>query len=84
MNVSGLVVTLVDDPASRSSALDAIRAAGPFTLGDPFGSRYPTALETPDERASHDWHDWLVHLQGVVKVDLAFVSFDSPEGFDHV
>jgi hypothetical protein len=84
VNVSGLVVTLIEDAGRSGPAVEAIRAAGPFTLGERFGPRLTLALETADAPASADWHEWLTGLEGVVKVDVAFVYFDSPEGCEHV
>jgi hypothetical protein len=84
VTISGLVVTLSDDPGRCVPALEAIRRADPFTLGEQFGPRLPLALEAADASASDRWHDWLTHLDGVVKVDVAFVSFDPDEGRDHV
>ncbi|MFO0880691.1 MAG: hypothetical protein U0840_25375 [Gemmataceae bacterium] len=83
MNISGLVVTLTDDDRS-ASIVEAIQNAGPFTLGDRFGPRLTVAMETTTPSACDHWHDWLTQLDGVVKVDVAFVAFDSCEGGDHV
>jgi hypothetical protein len=83
VNVSGLVVTLSEDDR-LTPTVDAIQTAGPFTLGDRFGPRLTVALETADASVSDHWHDWLTRLDGVVKVDVAFVYFDPSEGRDHV
>lgn len=81
-NISGLVVT-VCDPELAPDVADAIRAAGPFTLGEQFGPRLTLTLETDDHSAA-DWYDWLNRLPGVAKADLAFVYFDPGEEVPHV
>lgn len=75
MLVNGLVITL-DDESRADEVVIALRAAGPFTPGERFGTRLSVALETASEADSEHWHTWLHGLPGVLKVDVAFVYFD--------
>jgi hypothetical protein len=75
MNLSGLVVTL-SDARDADAVADAVRAAGPFTLGERIGPCLTLTLETPDAPSSADWFDWLTRLDGVAKADVAFVYFE--------
>ena len=78
MSVSGLVVSVTEDEvADVVSAL--IAEAGPFTVGERFGSRLAVALEATDGRAAERKHEWLRQLSGVVKLDVAFVYLDAEE-----
>jgi hypothetical protein len=38
----------------------------------------PLAVDTPDVRAAHDFHEWLEALPGVEQVDVIYVGFDEP------
>lgn len=79
MHISGLVVTLVDEPALAKAARVELAAAGPFTLGESCGPCQAVVLETTDAHAAHDWHDWASTLAGVVHVEVVFVHWDANE-----
>jgi nitrate reductase NapAB chaperone NapD len=78
MNISGLVVTLSSEH-QVTNAIQQIRNAGPFTIGEAAGLRVAIALETDSPGISESWYRWLEQLEGVLKVDVAFVSCEASE-----
>ncbi|QYK49290.1 MAG: hypothetical protein KF838_05415 [Phycisphaeraceae bacterium] len=82
MAISGLVVTLAEDPVGVS-ALTALAADSRLTLGDRYGQRIALVAETPSARDDHDLFDQLRQRPGIVQVDVTFVHLDaSPEYCD--
>lgn len=73
MPIHGLVVALKSE-AIGPSVEKRIEEAGPFILGDRFGSYLVLAMECDSEDQAQTWHEWLTQLDGVAKVDLAFSS----------
>ena len=47
-----------------------------FQLGKQIADRLPVVLEVAEGSQARYWYDWVGGLDGVVKVDLAFVSFE--------
>lgn len=78
MVVSGLIITLADDPAGRAQALASLRAHEAFALGAASGRWLPAAMEAPDDHDCRALHDWVAALPGVRFVDVVSVEFDSP------
>lgn len=77
--VSGLVISVSDDEANRAALIEALVEAGCFELGEWIENRLPVALEAADERISREWFEWLCGLPGVVKVDVAVVSWEAED-----
>lgn len=75
MWISSFVITFASESAALElvPALDSIAA---FTMGERQGLRLPVVVEAPDGSTSRYWHEWVEQLQGVVQVEVAFVSFD--------
>lgn len=82
MTTSGLVVTFDPTYSERTTIVERIRAAGPFTLGESVDHRIPVALEAPNPRDSEHWCEWLRKLPGVIKVDVASVEYGEREDID--
>lgn len=78
MWISSFVVTLPADQGLAGRIRDSLTALPVFQSGAQQGDRLPVVLETPDGAAARDWYEFVRSLPGVVKVDLAFVSFDNP------
>lgn len=76
MWISSLVVTLPPAQEKASRIRDAIAAVPVFELGDQIADRLPVVLEVEDGSLSRYWYEWVKGLDGVVKVDLAFVGLD--------
>ena len=76
MWVSSFVIALPEDETEAGVIQDAIRAVPVFEQGERIGRRLPVVLEAKDGSAARHWHEWVESLPGVIKVDVAFVSFD--------
>lgn len=79
MWISSLVVTLPKLEEHAGPIRDAIAAIPVFQLGEQIADRLPLVLEVEDGSQARYWYDWVSGLVGVVKVDLAFVSFEDVE-----
>lgn len=76
MWISSLVVTLPPLEESACRIRDAIGAIPVFEPGEQIADRLPVVLEVADGSQARYWYEWVGGLAGVVKVDLAFVSFE--------
>ena len=83
MPVNGLLLTLTDDESLVDDVLLTIAAHDSVELGDRTGRWQPVVVETGGTGESHDVHEWLQALPGVVMVDVVFTSVgDTQEGDD--
>lgn len=81
MWISSFVVTLVDDAREHEQVLAALRSIPCLEVGDvPATRRLAVVLETDASDESRHWYDWIEHLPGVLKVDMAFVTFEEEVG----
>lgn len=81
MPVNGLLITLTEDENLVNDALSAIAARDDIELGDLTGRWQPVVVEADDTGGSHDVHEWLQALPGVVMVDVVFTSVgDAQQG----
>lgn len=78
MPVNGLLVKLSLDPLLADAALARISKCPQALLGDAQDRWQPLAVDSPDVRAAHDFHEWLEALPGVEQVDVIYVGFDEP------
>jgi hypothetical protein len=76
MPVNGLLLTLSPDKGLADRAREAIAAREEADLGEPQGIYQPLAVETPDVRSAHEFHEWLESLEGVGQVDVIYVGFE--------
>lgn len=77
MPISGLVITLAEDPQAAELAKQAVRGHPRFTceaMPDP--RRLPAVLDTPDRHTDREDWDWLNALDGVRQVDVVFIHFE--------
>ena len=79
MPVNGLLITLTEDETLSKEVLLAIAERDGIELGDRTDRWQPVVVETSDTRDSHDVHEWLEALPGVVSVDVVFSSVSDPE-----
>ena len=77
MWISSLVVTLPPLEEQAGRIRDVIAAIPVFQLGKQIADRLPVVLEVEEGSQARYWYDWVGGLDGVVKVDLAFVSFEN-------
>lgn len=76
MPVSGLVVSLRDDPQSRVEALAAISQQAQITMGAVEQNRLAIVLDTTSTQEDKRLWDWLGSLPGVLLLEVAFVGFE--------
>ena len=80
MWISSFVIALSDDSRKSEQVLAALRSISCLHLGElQASSRLPVVLEVEDSQESRYWYDWIEHLPGVLKVDMAFATFDATE-----
>lgn len=76
MPISGLVVTLSDDPSLHKIALDQLASDPRLTLGELHGNRLPVVAETDTVRQGTNLvREELLDIPGVVFVDVVSVDF---------
>ena len=79
MPVSGLVVSLSDEPQPRAEALDVIGREPRITVGVLEANRLAIVLDTASSEEDRQLWTWLGSLPGVSFVEVAFVGFDQQE-----
>lgn len=83
MAISGLVVTLSEDPAG-AAALAVLKSEPRLTLGERFGRRIAVVAETPSARDDRELFDELRGTLGITQVDVTFVHLDTePAASEH-
>jgi hypothetical protein len=78
MPVNGLLLTLSANSEMADAARSRISRRAEVSLGPAQDRWLPLAVDTPDVRAAHDFHEWLETLSGVEQVDVIYVGFDEP------
>ena len=78
MPVNGLLLTLSANSKIADAARARISRRAEVSLGPAQDRWQPLAVDTPDVRAAHDFHEWLEALPGVEQVDVIYVGFDEP------
>ncbi len=76
MPINGLLLKLSPDSEIADAALARICQRPEASLGEVQDRWQPIAVDTPDVRAAHDFHEWLEALPGVEQVDVIYVGFD--------
>lgn len=77
MPTSGLVLT-AERPEHIRPILAALAGEQSIAAGEPVGLRLPVVLDTPDKATDKRVWSWLSSLPGVVSIDVAFISWDTP------
>jgi hypothetical protein len=76
MPVNGLLLTLSPDARLAERACEEIATRPQVELGERLGIYQPLAVDTPDVRSAHEFHEWLESLEGVGQVDVIYVGFE--------
>ncbi len=76
MPVSGLVVSLSDEPRRRAEALGAIDREARIAVGVCEANRLAIVLDTASSEEDKQLWEWLGSLPGVSFVEVAFVGFE--------
>ena len=79
MPVSGLVVSLSDEPQKRADALAVIGREQRITVGVLEAQRLAIVLDTASSEEDKQLWDWLGSLPGVSFLEVAFVGFEQRE-----
>ena len=81
MPISGLVLTLSDDPTLRASALEAVSGNVKIEPGRLARQRLPSVVDTASSCEDKAVWEWLHELPGVLFVDLVSADYseDEPE-----
>ncbi|WP_432799520.1 hypothetical protein [Poriferisphaera sp. WC338] len=79
MPVSGLNLTISDDPKVAVNLKEAIACDDAFTLGLHQGVHLAVVLETEDKFQDKAKHQWLSSLAGLAHIDVVFIHFDDDE-----
>lgn len=78
MPVSGLVVSLAEEPELRQLAIDAIGRESRIEIGSIHSNRMAIVIDTASSDEDKQLWNWLMDLPGVVFVDVALVAFEQP------
>ena len=76
MPMSGLLITLAEDPVARQNGLAELESNKSFEVGMAHGERLAAVLDTPTAKANKAAWQWLNTLSGISHVDVVFVSLD--------
>lgn len=77
MTVSGLVLTLAEDPIARAHALEALNADPRVLRGEAQGLRLPVVTEAETAEEAEALCEALGRLPGVVFVDVVSIAFST-------
>jgi hypothetical protein len=80
MPISGLVVTLTDNPVLQQAALAAMRDNPALELGERRYNQIALVVESAGEEEDRLIWEWLHALPGVAMVVVAFIHFDDEPG----
>jgi len=76
MKISSMVITLDENVAEISSIEEILAEISCIEVGQRHGCKIPIVLEAEDESDSRDWFHKISQFPGVLKVEVAFVSFE--------
>lgn len=79
MIVSGLVLTLENDPRSRAHALETLSRDSRILFGEAHGLRLPVVLETASLLEGEEACESLRTLDGIAFVDVVSIDFSGSE-----
>ena len=78
MPVSGLVVSLSNQPDLRQNAWESMRADPRIEVGLIEAQRVAIVVDTASNEEDKTIWNWLQQLPGVVFVDIVMVGFEEP------
>ena len=76
MPISGLLLTLNDNPTAKSETLLALQSRSGIETGQCVERWLPIAVDAADDQESRQLHDWISALPAVEFVDVVSVHFD--------
>ncbi|MHC4303426.1 MAG: chaperone NapD [Planctomycetota bacterium] len=85
MPISGLLITLDDDPNASETAISTLKADPRIDVGEQRGPYLPVVADTAGKQENQRLWDELHELPGVMNVNLVFAHVDdSTETIRHV
>lgn len=78
MPINGLLINLSDDEVLAAETVDLMRKSGKLEMGELADRYLPVVVEASSVGVSHDVHEWIDDLPGVVSVDVIFASVEEP------
>ncbi len=79
MAVNGLLLTLTEDEMLAKETLLELGLRKDIELGERTARWQPLVVDAKGIRQSHEVHEWLSALPGVVMVDVVFSSVERSE-----
>lgn len=79
MSVSGLVITLSEEPSARDRALESLEAYPGIERGQLSDRWLPVVVERPDDESGEAVFREISLLPGVEYVDVVFVHFENAD-----
>lgn len=76
MPISGLLLTLNDNPTAKSETLLALQSHPGIETGQCVERWLPISVEAENDEESRQLHDWISALPAVEFVDVVSVHFD--------
>ncbi len=85
MSISGLLITLANDPNASTTVISILKADPRIDVGERRGPYLPVVADTTGKRENQRLWDELRELAGVINVNLVFADLDdSTESIAHV
>lgn len=82
MPISGLVISMVNQPQSQRDTIQSIASDSRIEIGVVESGRVAIVSETESSQEDKALWQWLQELPGVVHIDLAFASVEDPNHVD--
>lgn len=79
MAVSGLVLSLIDEPGLRGETLAVLEREPTVTMGVLQANQLVVVLDTPSIDEDRRLVEWLRALPGITFLEVAFVGFEEPD-----
>ncbi len=76
MSISGLLITLADDPNASETAISTLKADPRIDVGERRGPYLPVVADTTGKHENQRLWDELRELAGVINVNLVFADLD--------
>jgi nitrate reductase NapAB chaperone NapD len=76
MPISGLLITLADDPQASGRAISSLEADPRIDVGERRGPYLPVVADTAGKQENQRLWDELNELAGVINVNLVFADVD--------
>jgi hypothetical protein len=75
MSISGLIITLTEQPTEAAIAIQRLSANARISLGRQERYLLPAVLEADSDLEAEEAVRWMNELTGVRKVDVVYVRF---------